>query len=264
MKNTFDFSHHWREDESFSDYPISSNVFSRIKFRQFVTMKLNKLNLSLLLLAAIVTSSNALAATQKYITDEFEVTMRSGTSTANEILRMLKSGEAVTILEEDVDSKYSLVELEDGKKGYVLNRYLIDSPSSKYQLEQLQISAAELQEANALLRSEIEKLHADLEIEQSDSGSLKTALLATENELSRVRDAAQNTLSIADENERLKLRVDELMQNNAMLGDENSALKDSSNMDWFIRGAGVSLIAFILGIIITRIRWRKQDSWGSY
>ena len=98
MKNTFDFSHHWREDESFSDYPISSNVFSRIKFRQFVTMKLNKLNLSLLLLAAIVTSSNALAATQKYITDEFEVTMRSGTSTANEILRMLKSGEAVTIL----------------------------------------------------------------------------------------------------------------------------------------------------------------------
>ena len=264
MKNTFDFSHHWREDESNSSCSISGNVFSRINFRQFLTMKLNILNLSLLLLGAMTTSSNALAATQKYITDEFEVTMRSGTSTANEILRMLKSGEAVTILEEDVDSKYSLVEIEDGRKGYVLNRYLIDLPSSKYQLEQLQIKATAQQEANALLRSEIIELQTDLEIEQSDSRNLKTALLATENELSRVRDAAQNTLTIVDENDRLKVRVDELKQNDSMLSEENASLKDISNKDWFIRGAGVSLIAFVLGIIITRIRWRKQDSWGSY
>jgi len=264
MKNTFDFSHHWREDESHSGCSISGNVFSRINFRKFLTMKLKILNLSLLLLGAMTTSGNALAATQKYITDEFEVTMRSGTSTANEILRMLKSGEAVTILEEDVDSQYSLIELEGGKKGYVLNRYLVDSPSSKYQLEQLQISAAEQLEANALLRSEIIELQADLEIERSDSSNLNTALLATENELSRVRDAAQNTLTIVDENDRLKARVEELMQNESMLSEENASLKDSSNMDWFIRGAGVSLIAFVLGIIITRIRWRKQDSWGSY
>jgi len=227
-------------------------------------MKLNILNLSLLLLGAMTTSGNALAATQKYITDEFEVTMRSGTSTSNEILRMLKSGEAVTILEEDVDSKYSLVEIEDGRKGYVLNRYLIDLPSSKYQLEQLQIKASAQQEANALLRSEIIELQTDLEIEQSDSRNLKTVLLTTENELSRVRNAAQNTLTIVDENDSLKARVDELMQNDSMLSEENASLKDSSNMDWFIRGAGVSLIAFVLGIIITRIRWRKQDSWGSY
>jgi uncharacterized protein YgiM (DUF1202 family) len=122
MKNTFDFCHHWREDESISYCSISANVFSRIIFRQFTTMKLKLLSLSLLLLGAIMTSGNVLAATQKYITDEFEVTMRSGTSTANEILRMLKSGEAVTVLEEDLDSKYSLVEIEDGRKGYVRYR----------------------------------------------------------------------------------------------------------------------------------------------
>ena len=217
-----------------------------------------------MLITAIVSSTHSLAATQKYITDEFEVTMRSGTSTANEILRMLKSGQAVTILEEDVDTKYSLVEVEDGKKGYVLNRYLVDSPSSKFQLDQLQIKSAKQEETNALLQTQIKKLQADLEIEQSDSGSLKAALLATETELSRVRDAAENTLIIVDENEELKVRVDQLTQNNLMLGEQNASLKDSSNMDWFIRGAGVSLIAFLLGILITRIRWRKQDSWGSY
>lgn len=226
-------------------------------------MKLNIFDLSILLVVAIATSNNAVAAT-RYITDEFEVTMRSGTSTANEILRMLKSGAAVSVLEEDVDTNYSLIETAAGKKGYVLSRYLVDSPSSKYQLEELRVKASEQQEANALLQSEMEKLQSSLEIEQSDSGSLKTALLATENELSRVKNAAANALSIVDKNKELKTRVSQLAKQNSILSEENAALKDSSNMDWFIRGAGVSLIAFVLGILITRIRWRKQDSWGSY
>lgn len=225
-------------------------------------MKLKLFNLSLVLVAAIAHSGNTLAAT-RYITDEFEVTMRSGTSTSNNILQLLKSGEAVTILEEAVDN-YSLVESEAGKKGYVLTRYLVDSPSSKEQLVQLQVRFTKQQEANSSLQSEIQKLKTALESEQADSASLRNALLTTKNELSRVREAAKNTLSIVDKNEELKSRVDALTQNNSTLNEENAALKDNSNMDWFIRGAGVSLIAFILGILITRIRWRKQDSWGSY
>jgi SH3 domain protein len=49
-----------------------------------------------------------------------------------------------------------------------------------------------------------------------------------------------------------------------MLTDENATLKDSTRMDWFIRGAAVSLVAFLIGILMTRIRWKKQESWGSY
>jgi SH3 domain protein len=227
-------------------------------------MKLHIIKLGLLYAVAITVSGNTLAATQKYITDEFEVTMRSGTSTANDILRLLKSGEAVTVLEEDLNTEYSFVELDDGKKGYILNRYLVSNPSSKYRLEQLEIKAAEQQEANGILQFEIKNLQSDLEKEQSDGSSAKAALLATENELTRVKNASQNTLSIVDENDDLKSIVDNLVKNNAILNKKNAALKDSSNMDWFIRGAGVSLIAFVLGILITRIRWRKQESWGSY
>ena len=213
---------------------------------------------------AFTVSGNTLAATQKYITDEFEVTMRSGTSTANDILRLLKSGEAVSVLEEDLDTQYSFVELDDGKKGYILNRYLVSNRSSKFRLEQLQIEAAEQQEANAIMQFEIKNLQTDLEKEQTDRSSLKAALLATENELKKVKNASRNTLSIVEENDELKSIVDNLVKNNAILNKKNTTLKDNSNMDWFIRGAGVSLAAFVLGILITRIRWRKQESWGSY
>lgn len=190
--------------------------------------------------------------------------MRSGTSTANDILRLLKSGEGVMVLEEDLDTKYSLVELEDGKKGYILNRYLVDSRSAKHRLAQLQVKATGQQEVNTVLQFEIKNLQTDLEKEQSASSSSKAALLATENELARVRKAARNTLSIVDENDELKTIVDNLVKNNATLNKKNATLKDNSNMDWFIRGAGVSLAAFVLGILVTRIRWRKQESWGSY
>jgi SH3 domain protein len=227
-------------------------------------MKLHIVKLGLFYAVAITVSGNTLAATQKYITDEFEVTMRSGTSTANDILRLLKSGEAVSVLEEDLDTQYSFVELDDGKKGYILNRYLVSNRPSKYMLEQLEIKAAEQQEANAILQFEIKNLQTDLEKEQSDSGSAKAALIATENELTRVKNVSQNTLSIVDENNELKSIVDNLVKNNAILNKKNTALKDSSNMDWFIRGAGVALAAFVLGILITRIRWRKRESWGSY
>ncbi len=262
-KNTFDFSHDWREDDSRPGDPISKIIFRTQHSTNFlINMKLYLIKLCLLLVAAIGISGNALAAT-RYITDEFEVTMRSGTSTSNNILQLLKSGEAVTILEEEVDN-YSLVESEAGKKGYVLSRYLADSPSAKYLLGQLQIKSIEQQEANTVLQSEIQRLQADLESERFDVAGLRNVLEATENELSSVKDASENTLKIVENNKQLKNTVTKLTRNNSGLSEENKTLKDNSNMDWFIRGAGVSLIAFVVGILITRIRWRKQDSWGSY
>ena len=66
---------------------------------------------TVLLALIFLAASNPLYALDTgYITDEFEVTMRSGTSTSNSIVRMLRSGEAVTVLEEDSATQYSLVE----------------------------------------------------------------------------------------------------------------------------------------------------------
>jgi SH3 domain protein len=58
--------------------------------------------------------------------------------------------------------------------------------------------------------------------------------------------------------------VDELRLEKAELSETVAELTDSTRLDWFLRGGAVSLIAFIIGIVVTRIRWKKQDSWGSY
>jgi SH3 domain protein len=218
-----------------------------------------------LLMFSLVVSASALQAAEvKYVTDIFEVTMRSGTSTANSIVRLLSSGAKVTVLENDLASQYSLVETEENKQGYVLTRFLMDSPAAR---EVLQDVRARYEQQQSLLdeqQTEIEQLTEALQQEQTDGQTLKTTLRASEQELSEVRDAAQNTLNILDQNKQLQTVVNQLREEKTLLSDSNAELSDSTQIDWFVRGAAVSLIAFIIGILVTKIRWRKKDSWGSY
>jgi SH3 domain protein len=204
------------------------------------------------------------AAETRYVTDIFEVTMRSGTSTANSIVRLLRSGEAVTLLEVDEASQYSLVETADGKQGYVLNRFLTDSPAARQLLEKLTARHQQLQSRFDEQKTEVDELKQVLQQEQADNQALKTALRASEQELSSIREAAENTLNILEQNKRMQVMVDQLRAEKAVLSDTNAELSDSTQIDWFVRGAAVSLIAFFIGILVTRIRWRKKDSWGSY
>ena len=218
----------------------------------------------LLMFSLVVAASALQAAEVKYVTDIFEVTMRSGTSTANSIVRLLSSGAKVTVLENDLASQYSLVETAENKQGYVLTRFLMDSPAAREILQDVRARYEQQQSMLDEQQTEIEQLTEALQQEQTDGQTLKTTLRASEQELSEVRDAAQNTLNILDQNKRLQTVVNQLREEKTLLSDSNAELSDSTQIDWFVRGAAVSLIAFIIGILVTRIRWRKKDSWGSY
>jgi len=190
--------------------------------------------------------------------------MRTGTSTSNKIIRVLPSGEAVTVLEEDLTSDYSLVETNDGKSGYVLTRQLMKIPSARQRLAELETRFEQQQTRLNEQSAEIGELKKMLNQEKSDNSALTTTLRASERELSEVRSAAQETLSILEQNKRLQTVVDQLRQEKTELSDNVAELTDSTRLDWFLKGGAVCLIAFIIGILVTRIRWKKQDSWGSY
>lgn len=233
-------------------------VVTVLKLKKFITGSL------LVTLVYLFASSPLYALETRYVTDEFEITMRSGTSTSNSIVRMLKSGEAITVLEDDLTSQYSLVEAEGGKQGYVLTRFLMEIPAAKQTLRELEERFAQQQQRLETQATEMVELKQKLEQEKSDTGALKTTLRASEEELAGIRAAAQDTLNIQAQNEQLQMMVEQLREEKATLVETNSELSDSTRLDWFVRGGAVSLIAFIIGIVVTRIRWKKQDSWGSY
>ena len=46
-----------------------------------------------------------------------------------------------------------------------------------------------------------------------------------------------------------------------LIQQENQSLKDRSQREWFIAGAGVLLGGMLLGLIIPKLRWRKKSGW---
>ncbi|MEQ9563603.1 MAG: TIGR04211 family SH3 domain-containing protein, partial [Woeseiaceae bacterium] len=81
-----------------------------------------------------------------WISDQFEVMLRTGPSTGNAIQLMLNSGARLEVLERDAESGYSRVRTSGGTEGWVLTRYLMGEPAAREQLEQL---TGELTNANA-------------------------------------------------------------------------------------------------------------------
>jgi SH3 domain protein len=204
----------------------------------------------------------ALAETN-FISDQLEVTLRSGKSTSHSILRMLRSGTPVEVLEQDKDSGYSLIRAH-GKEGWVLTRYLMKGPVPRDQLTQAEKKLAELELENRKMMTAMQALKEEKGNIEKASSTMDADYRKVSQELAEIKRTASSALAIDSENKNLKSRVVTLERNLQTLQQENENLKDRTARDWFMVGAGVVLIGILVGLIIPRIRWRKKSSWDTF
>ena len=202
-------------------------------------------------------------AETNYVSDQLEVTLRSGKSTSHSILRMLRSGTPVEVLEQDKESGYSLIRAQ-GKEGWVLTRYLMKGPVPRDQLADAEKKLAELELENRKMMTTMQALQDEKgEIEKASS-SVDADYRKVSQELAEIKRTASSALAIDSENKELKSRLVSLERNLQTLQQENENLKDRTARDWFMLGAGVLLIGILVGLIIPRIRWRKKSSWDTF
>ena len=223
-------------------------------------MRTKKL-LALACLTCLLTG-HAMAETN-YISDQLEVTLRSGKSTSHSIIRMLRSGTPVEVLDQDKDSGYTLVRAQ-GKEGWVLTRYLMTRPVARDQLAEAQKKLAELELANRKMTTAMQALTQEKGSIEKDRGSMEENYRKTSQELAEIKRTASSALAIDSENKDLKSRLVALERNMQTLQQENESLKDRTARDWFMVGAGVLLLGILAGLIIPRIRWRKKSSWDTF
>jgi SH3 domain protein len=198
-----------------------------------------------------------------YISDQLEVTLRSGKSTGHNIIRMLRSGTPVEVLEQDKDSGYSLISAQ-GKEGWVLTRYLMKGPVARDQLAEAEKKLAELELANRKMTTAMQALNQGKDKTEKERSSLEDDYRKTSQELAEIKRTASSALAIDSENKDLKSRLVALERNLQTLQQENESLKDRTARDWFMVGAGVVLFGILVGLVIPRIRWRKKSSWDTF
>jgi SH3 domain protein len=179
---------------------------------------------------------------------ELEVTLRSGQGTGFSIVRMVRSGTPVEVLEQNAGSGYSRVRVPGGTEGWMLSRYLTDSPvgaealvAARQRVDQLSRENRELIEERNRLMSEGDNI----------SG-----------ELARLKDLSANAISLEESNQRLQVSLKRSEKTIEELRAENARLGSTSRRDWFLSGAGVLVAGLLFGLILPRIRWRRRRQWN--
>jgi SH3 domain protein len=199
-----------------------------------------------------------------WISDQFEVMLRTGPSTSNAIERMLPSGTALEVVERDDESGYSRVRTAAGTEGWVLTRYLMGEPSAR---EQLTTLAGRLTNANAegsTLTSQLGAIKGEYDSAKRRIASLEREKQQLENELAEIKRTAANVLTINTQNQELREQLTSAEIAAATLGQQNRELSSQTTRYWFMTGALVLVVGMILGLWLPRIRWQRRSRYDRF
>jgi SH3 domain protein len=199
-----------------------------------------------------------------WVSDQFEVMLRTGPSTSNAIERMLPSGTALEILETDADAGYSRVQTAAGTEGWVLTRYLMNEPSAREQLRRLTGQLSSAADAGSSLESQLDAVKGQYATASNRIASLEREKSALEKELAEIKRTAANVLSIDNQNKDLREQLAMTEIEVATLEQQNRELSGKSTRQWFMTGALVIVVGIIIGLWLPRIRWRRRSGYDRF
>jgi SH3 domain protein len=214
-------------------------------------------------LLLVLLSATALARTA-YVTDELRITLRTGETASHRILRMLPTGEKLTVLSTNADTGYSKVRTEGGVEGYVLTRQLVDQPVARDRLAEAEAEVAALKAAPGELSSRLANLTDEHKALLAEHEQLKQAKTQVDQEFAALQRTASNAVRIANERNELRKQVASLTREVEDVKQQNRELENKTAQNWFLIGAGVVVGGILLGLILPHLRVRRRkSSWGS-
>jgi len=215
------------------------------------------------LLLSLLVSSN-IVAQDMYVTDKFEIYMRSGESSKHRIVKTLRSGDKVTLINKDRKSGYSEIRISSGKTGYVLTRQLLAEQIARKRIPALEAHIADLETAPGELSQRLTALttaHTQLGEEHQTLLMEKRDIELELAELSRI---SADALQIDKERKELRKQVASMIHQVEDQKQQIREMKNSSIQRWFLIGAGVLAGGILLGLILPNLRVRRRkDTWGS-
>lgn len=215
------------------------------------------------LVAALLLPLSALAE-PAWVTDQFEITLRSGPSTSNAIQLMVGSGTRLEVLERDPDSGYSRVRTQGGTEGWVLTRYLMNEASAREQLQTLTSQLTNANSRGSSLDTQLKAIRSEHDAANRQIQTLERDKAAVEKQLAEIKRTAADVLSINEQNKSLMDQLTAAQIRADTLEQENRELSAQTTRYWFMSGALVLLVGIILGIWLPRIRWQRRSRYDRF
>jgi SH3 domain protein len=204
----------------------------------------------------LVLFSTPVLAENKYVSDMVKVTMRTGPGNDRKIISLLSIGTKVEVVKPG--DEWTLVRLANGKEGWVINRFLTDKIPSDIELkilkskyEALTANASNMQEENSLLKAENEKLTTEF-------AESRKKLKNTTNDYEALKTESKEFLELQSKFKKASSKLSEQTKKAERFEDELTKLLWNQNIKWFLSGAGVLILGFIIGFSTKRQRRRSS------
>jgi SH3 domain protein len=207
----------------------------------------------------IVLFSTAVQAETMYVDDIIKITVRTGPGINHKIVAMIKSGERVEVLKpEEPETDWSLVRITNGKEGWVLSRFLTPKEPDglvlgryKKKHSVLKNQAVSLIEENNAYKKENKKLNSELKTNKEMSDKIKSSYETLKKESAEFLELKSNYGKTSS-------KLIEQTKKAKKLEEELTSLLLHQNIKWFLSGAGVLLLGFVIGFSTKRQRRRSS------
>jgi len=202
--------------------------------------------------------SSDLSAAVWHIKPTTEVPIRTGQGTDYKIITVVSDGTEVALLEMDGD--WVRIQLDNGKEGWTLKRYLSDEKPLQAQVMELEQNKTQLEaklaETDTRL-TELMQLHS--QTEQDLTGCVAERGNITDN----YQRLQQDTADVVQTKEKLAATEEQFSELSGRLTDlqlENARLKKNSSLIWFLAGSGVLLSGLLIGFLSGKRNKKRRSS----
>jgi SH3 domain protein len=224
-----------------------------------VTAQVLRLFILTLFFSVCLPSASSSAAT-RYVSDTtVEANLRTGTQKENRIIALLRPGTQLEVLREEAG--WAEVNLADGRTGWILKRYLSERPPWR-------LTAEKLATENEQLRAQVATIkvgHQDL---LQKNKELQRQMDLQQGELEKVRrdygelkNSSTNYLDLKVAYENLQKGARQSNDKLVKLEKASGKLKTSTGIRWFLSGAGVLLLGWLIGSSMARLRRRRSSDY---
>lgn len=204
------------------------------------------------------------AAEIVYVTDNLNLSLRNEADARGKVVRLLKTGTPLTVLEEKKGTGFYKVQLGDGTQGYFPVRSTMKETPCRQQVENLTKTIAALQAENADLRDQVRAIHESITPGNTLEQSLADQKEELARELNELKKASSDVVQLKNERDELQERVVNAERDFQQIKLENQSLKDASKQNWFLYGGFLALLGVILGFLLPKLSWRRKSGWDTF
>ncbi len=210
------------------------------------------------LISLLILPSLAFAETV-YVTENFEITMRTGPGTDHKIISLIQSGKALEMLQKG--EAWSMVRTQNGREGWVLTRYITNDQPCAMVLERVRQDYDVLSEKYKDIKTQHETLNTKEKALESNLSQSEQDRNELSQAYTKLKKESAQYLDLKKRHEKITAELQAEKNRSAKLDDENMQMKRNRIIQWVLTGGGIMLVGFFIGLFSSR---RRKPRSGLY